>query len=399
MLANIYLHNYSTKSRFAEAYRTLRTNILFSFMDKDLRLILITSAGQSEGKTSTIANLAYTIAQTGKSVLMIDADLRKPKLHQLASFNNSQGLTGLLANLFATEISKGDLADFGISDLYRLLTLQKKTGFLQLSDAKEELELFFLQGELMDLNWHTRPDERKLANVLVNNELLTADQAKRALSRQKDTGQKLAFILINMGLLNQEQLIGPLTIQMMEGLRTALQLKTGQFAFKAHSDSDFDRASFDPVDFRKLHQQLIVGEEELPYLQTQISATILRLDADNIFLLPAGSLPPNPSELLGSVRMSFLLSFLKKRFDMLVIDTPPIMPASDALLLAPQADGVIIMIKPGLMNRKLIRKAVEQIQLTQANLLGVVLNQVDTKRDGYYKYYYKYYSKYYGEEE
>jgi len=126
MLANIYLHNYSTKSRFAEAYRALRTNILFSFMDKDLRLILITSAGQSEGKTSTVANLAYTIAQTGKSVLMIDADLRKPKLHQLASFNNSQGLTGLLANLFATEISKGDLADFGISDLYRLLTLQKK---------------------------------------------------------------------------------------------------------------------------------------------------------------------------------------------------------------------------------------------------------------------------------
>jgi len=251
----------------------------------------------------------------------------------------------------------------------------------------------------MDLNWHTRPDERKLANVLVNNELLTADQAKRALSRQKDTGQKLAFILINMGLLNQEKLIGPLTIQMMEGLRTALQLKTGQFAFKAHSDSDFDRASFDPVDFRKLHQQLIVGEEELPYLQTQISAAILRLDPDNIFLLPAGSLPPNPSELLGSVRMSFLLSFLKKKFDMLVIDTPPILPASDALLLAPQTDGVIIMIRPGLMNRKLVQKAVEQIQLTQANLLGVVLNQVDTKRDGYYKYYYKHYSKYYGEEE
>ena len=57
------------------------------------------------------------------------------------------------------------------------------------------------------------------------------------------------------------------------------------------------------------------------------------------------------------------------------------------------------MVKSGQVNRELIKKAVDQIRLAQANLVGVVLNQVDVKREGYYKYYHKYYSQYYGEED
>ncbi|MBW2646379.1 MAG: hypothetical protein JRE23_09420 [Deltaproteobacteria bacterium] len=94
--------------------------------------------------------------------------------------------------------------------------------------------------------------------------------------------------------------------------------------------------------------------------------------------------------------MYFLLSNLKKRFNTLIIDSPPILPASDALLLGPQADGVILVVKSGVMNREMVKKAVEQLRVSHANLLGVVLNAVDTKREGYYKYYHKYYSQYYG---
>ena len=92
--------------------------------------------------------------------------------------------------------------------------------------------------------------------------------------------------------------------------------------------------------------------------------------------------------------MSFLISLLKRQFDILIIDTPPILPASDAMILAPQTDGLLLVIKSGHINRELIKKAVEQIRISQANLIGVVLNQVDFERERYYSG--KYYSRYYG---
>ena len=88
---------------------------------------------------------------------------------------------------------------------------------------------------------------------------------------------------------------------------------------------------------------------------------------------------PNPAELLDSRRMSFLLSFFKRRFDVLIIDSPPILPTSDALILAPQTDGVVLIIKAGMTNRELVKKTVEKLRMAKANLIGVVLNQVDFK--------------------
>jgi len=395
-LLRLFLGRYPTKSRYAEAFRTLRTNVHFSFMEQDFQILLVTSAGEGEGKTSAAANLAYTMAQVGKSVLLIDADMRKPRLSRALISTSTTGLTGLLSDVFGTDVREGTLDQYGIHDLFSLLSLRKKTGLLSLSGEGEAIELFFLQGEMADLNWPTRPDEKKLLNILTRSNLLTTEQAKLAVGRQKDTGQKLGFVLISMGFLSRDDLVGPLTIHMMEGLRAALHLKRGTFVFKDLPESDFEHASFNPVDFQQIYRQAVIGEEELPYLQKGINAAILKTGVENLFLLPAGNLPPNPSELLGSKRMSFLLSNLKKRFDTLIIDSPPILPASDATLLAPQTDGVVLVVKSGMMNREMVKKAVEQLRLSQANLLGVVLNAVDTKREGYYRYYHKYYSKYYG---
>jgi capsular exopolysaccharide synthesis family protein len=398
-LSRLFMDNYPAKSRYAEAYRTLRTNIHFSFMEKDFQTLLITSSGESEGKTTTTANLAYTMAQAGKSVLMIDADMRKPLLSRLVSSNKSLGLTGLLSDVFGADVRDGSLDEYGIHDLLKLLFLNTKTGLLYLSDGKEQIDLFFLHGEMMDLNWPTRPDEKKLASVLIENNLITREHAELAIGRQKDTGQKLGLIFVRMGLLKKDDLTVHLTIHMMEGLRTALQFRKGTFSFKNLSESDFEQASFNPVDFHQLYRQVVIGEEELSYLQKKINSAVLKTSVANLFLLPAGNLPPNPSELLGSERMSFLISNLKKRFDVLIIDSSPILPASDALLLGPQVDGVVLVVKAGLMNRELVRKTVEQLRLSQANLLGIALNSVDIEREGYYKYYHKYYSKYYGHDE
>ena len=84
------------RSPIAEAYRTLRTNLEFSSLDKSLRSLLVTSASSEEGKSTTLANLAVTIGQSGKRVILVDADLRRPTLHQIFGLKNSAGLTDMV---------------------------------------------------------------------------------------------------------------------------------------------------------------------------------------------------------------------------------------------------------------------------------------------------------------
>jgi len=82
---------------------------------------------------------------------------------------------------------------------------------------------------------------------------------------------------------------------------------------------------------------------------------------------------------------------------MLIIDSSPVMPTSDAIILASRTDGVLLINRSGMMNRKMVIKTMEQLQGIQANLMGIVLNRVNIKKEGYYKYYHKYYSKYYSD--
>ncbi|MCJ7583081.1 MAG: DUF4388 domain-containing protein, partial [Candidatus Aminicenantes bacterium] len=225
----MFLKNYTPHSRFAESYRTLRTNINFSSIEKEIKSILVTSSTEQEGKTTTAANIGYTFAQTGISVLLIDADLRKPSLSNLSPNKHTPGLSSILSDVFSTEIRKGSLENFGISDLFRLLTFQKKTGVLSLDSDEHKINIYFQNGNLFDVNWLSRPEERRLVALLIKNGLITTDQAEEALTRKQSTGQKIGFVLIRMGLIKKDDLAGFISLHMIEGLRTALLLKAGTF--------------------------------------------------------------------------------------------------------------------------------------------------------------------------
>ncbi|SDQ12716.1 CpsD/CapB family tyrosine-protein kinase [Carnobacterium viridans] len=83
-------------SIISEEFRTLRTNIQFSMIDKELKTLMVTSSKQGEGKSTIAANLAVVFASQGKKVLLVDADMRNPSLHKLFKVRNQQGLTSIL---------------------------------------------------------------------------------------------------------------------------------------------------------------------------------------------------------------------------------------------------------------------------------------------------------------
>ena len=209
-----------SKSPISEAFRTLRTNVQFTSVDSQTKKIMITSAGPREGKSSTVANLAVSMAQAGKSVFVIDADMRNPTQHKLFGLDNEQGLS----------------------------------------------------------------------------------------------------------------------ISLVE-------------------DQDFN---------------LFTQETTVP----------------GVTVLTGGPIPPNPAELAGSQRMKRLIQEASQQFDIVLIDTPPIVAVTDAAILAQEVDGVILVLASGEVNRDYAQRAKELLDKVGAKILGAVLNKVDLKTSEYYYYYY-----------
>ena len=115
----------------------------------------------------------------------------------------------------------------------------------------------------------------------------------------------------------------------------------------------------------------------------------------NLCLVPSGPLPPNPWELLGSNRMREFVETLAGQFDTLLFDSAPVLSVADTAALAALSDGVILVLKSGGAPRDLVRRAVEQIEAVKGKMIGVLLSQVDPRRDGYYyRYFYQYYGGY-----
>ncbi len=213
----------------SESFRGIRTSILFSSPDHAPQVIAVTSAGPGEGKTLFAGNLAVTMARNDAKVLLVDCDLRRPRLHDLFNKEREPGLTGTLV-----------------------------------------------------------------------------------------------------------------------GTR------------------NFDEAVF---------------PSGIP----------------NMDVLFAGHIPPNPSELLASGKMRSFLEEMRKRYDRIIMDTPPVLSVTDPVALSTVVDGVIMVIRTAITPRPVIRGAVDRLRGVNAPILGAVLNAVNPRREGYYYQYHYYYG--YGEDQ
>ena len=132
-----------------------------------------------------------------------------------------------------------------------------------------------------------------------------------------------------------------------------------------------------------------------------LESVIQDTKVENLKIIPCGTIPPNPAELLSSEAMKGLIDKLKEQFDFVLFDSPPVMSVTDPTILANLADGVIIVIKGGETPRPPIQRTLQQLSELDTKVLGVVLNGIDFQKGKYYyHYYYKYHYDYgYGEKE
>ena len=113
---------------------------------------------------------------------------------------------------------------------------------------------------------------------------------------------------------------------------------------------------------------------------------------ENLFIMTSGTIPPNPSEILGSEEMEKLIHNLEELFDYVLIDTPPVIPVTDALVLAGKVDGVIVVIETERIKPAMAKEMKDRLVNNGANILGVILNKVDVDNSHNYGYeYYHYY--------
>lgn len=156
-------------------------------------------------------------------------------------------------------------------------------------------------------------------------------------------------------------------------------------------------------DLRRPQQHTVFGVPQEPGVSNLVvggvkpSEAIRNTAVPGLWVLPAGRIPPNPAELLGSARcLEFLRSF-SEHFDWIVIDTPPVMAVSDASMLANTVTGVLFVVRTEAVSRLAAQAALEQLDNVRATIIGSVLNRVDLDRHSYYysQYYRKEYAAYY----
>lgn len=368
----------------AEAFRNLATNLKFQALDRSMKVILVTSPGVEEGKTTTVRNLGSTLASTGAHVLMIDADLKLPALGQTVA-HTGEGLSEFLQAFPAFE-SEGYLNDaFSFGDVQRLLYAEGKSGTLAVVKGNKRFEAMFDRGRLMDLCWQNRPPERRLGQILLRNQAIAEDTLNDALVLAQSAHRRMGSVLLSLHSVAPEKVEDLLDLHVSETMALLNSPEEGRYQFSE------GRVEKEGILFGSLIAKFHL-QGDSPWLQQKISAFLVDTERETLKFLPGGVPLQNPLPLISSRRFEVLLSILKNNFDFILLDAPPLFLA-DAASLSQYAESTILVLMSGRTRPEHAKRAVEVLRASGTYISGVVLNGLESKGGASY-YSDRYHGKY-----
>ena len=324
-------------------------------------------------------------ARAGLRVLMVDCDLQRPALHHLFGVKNEGGLARAMTQIFSHTIDNGRLDEYSVDDLFFLIALKKRDGQLTITNDTQAMTAAFQNGRLLHIENQNNPVANRLGIMLLRGGFITESQLEEAMERHQRTGQPLGYILINAGYITQDKLQGPLRLQMEEHLQKLFSWKHGSFVFKPGKVETYEN---ERINFSEDYSQIIRRLGHLAgsrLLESEILSRVKSCSEGNVYVLPAGMAPSTSNGHVNLALLAKYLDILKQRFDVVLMDTPPLLDAAGAAPLCALADGVIFVVKAGHLSVKVLNEAKTGLSEAKANIIGAVLNEVKVGQQYYYK--------------
>jgi uncharacterized protein involved in exopolysaccharide biosynthesis/Mrp family chromosome partitioning ATPase len=378
--------------RFSDAFRMLATNLKFSRFDRPRGVYLVTSTVPGEGKSTCCFNLGLTTAKLGIRTLIVEADLRLPVMRKILGQTEASGVTDILVDIFNTQVGDGTLSDLAIGDILKLLEIQEKSGILHCENDPNTFMVSVHKGQIVNVDWLSRPPKTRLGNLLVQTGKITREQSQIALAKQQSTCQRLGQVLLHLGFVSAEDLAGPLKLHIQENISQLHKCGHARFRFEEQPELVSPASDTKEAALRQAMGRLDGGSpQSTPFLLGQIEQHLCDVpDSGKLWILPSGKIPPNPADLLASSRMRVLVGLLRQQFDLILLDSPPMATASDTAILASLCDAAVLVIKMGATQFSQIQRSQEQLEALQIPIAGTILNMLDMKKAPHYYYRYSY---------
>ena len=348
------------------------------------RLIAIESVTMGEGKTMTTTKMAASLSEAGLRVLLLDCDFQRSSLDKIFDNADGGGLEDIIQKIQSHQISSGNLKDYSMDDLFFLIGLHKLNGRLIVKNEDQLLHALFQNGKLLHIQNSNNPKANRIGAMLLKGNFITEDQLSDAIERHRRTGQPLGYILVNSGYITLEKLRGPLRLQMEEHIQRLFSWKTGQFHFKPEIIRIYEN---ERIFFGDNHNAMIRDLGRITgskVIEKEILANVRSGSKENLYFLPANSNIKKPIGRVNRELLKKILEIVKDRFDVVLIDTPPLDARTGIESLLSNVDGVIVVIDAGRLSYRVINSAMNT--LPKDKIIGAVLNKVKSKENDYAYY-------------